>query len=244
MVVGSNERRHAFMDEGFNTFIDVYASDAFNGGEYAPKRDGEYAPNGGNPVDEILPLLADADAPTLMDAADATSEKYRHPLTYFKGALGLVLLREQILGPERFDPAFRQYIATWAYKHPTPSDFFRFMESAAGEDLSWWWRGWYFHNWQLDMGIQDAHYVDGDPARGVAVTLRSRQKLVMPATLRIEYADGSREDRRLPVETWIQRKAPELALPTGKPIVALSLDPDARLPDADRSDNRFVLAGK
>ncbi len=59
MIVGSNERRHAFMDEGFNTFIDVYASDAFNHGEYAPKRDSEYAPLGGNPVDEILPLLAD-----------------------------------------------------------------------------------------------------------------------------------------------------------------------------------------
>jgi hypothetical protein len=88
MIVGSNERRYAFMDEGFNTFIDVYASDAFNHGEYAPKRDGEYAPGGGNPVDEILPLLADADAPTLMAPADGISEKYRHPLTYFKGALG------------------------------------------------------------------------------------------------------------------------------------------------------------
>lgn len=112
MIVGSNERRHAFMDEGFNTFIDVYASDAFNKGEYAPKRDSEYAPKGGNPVDEILPLLADRSAPTLMDIADATSETYRHRLTYFKGALGLVLLREQILGPERFDPAFRKYIAS------------------------------------------------------------------------------------------------------------------------------------
>ncbi|MFT3763446.1 MAG: M1 family metallopeptidase [Pseudoxanthomonas sp.] len=241
MIVGSNERRHAFMDEGFNTFIDVYASDAFNHGEYAPKRDGEYAPKGGNPVDEILPLLADRDAPTLMDGADATSEKYRHPLTYFKGALGLVLLREQILGPERFDPAFRRYIAAWAYKHPTPSDFFRFMESESGEDLSWWWRGWYFNNWQLDMGIREAHYVDSDPAKGVTLTLESRQKLVMPATLRIDYADGSHEDRRLPVETWIQRKAPELILATAKPIDALSLDPDAKLPDADRSNNRFVF---
>ena len=241
MIVGSNERRHAFMDEGFNTFIDVYASDAFNHGEYAPKRDGEYAPKGGNPVDEILPLLADKDAPTLLDGADATSEKYRHPLIYFKGALGLVLLREQILGPERFDPAFRRYIATWAYRHPTPSDFFRFMESESGEDLSWWWRGWYLNNWQLDMGISEAHYVDGDPAKGVTLTLQSRQKLVMPATLRIDYADGSHEDRRLPVETWIQRKAPELMLATTKPISALSLDPDAKLPDADRNNNRFVF---
>lgn len=243
MIVGSNERRHAFMDEGFNTFIDVYASDAFNNGEYAPKRDSEYAPKGGNPVDEILPLLADTHAPTLMDNADSTSETYRHPLTYFKGALGLVLLREQILGPARFDPAFRKYIATWAYKHPTPSDFFRLMESESGEDLSWWWRGWYLKNWQLDMGIADAHYVDHDPAKGVQVTLRSRQKLVMPATLRADLADGSHLDRRIPVETWLQTTTPTVTVPTTQRVLHVTLDPDHVLPDADRSDARVDITG-
>ena len=241
MIVGSNERRHAFMDEGFNTFIDVYFSDAFNKGEFAPKRDGEYAPKGGNPVDEILPLLADKEAPTLMALADATGEKYRHPVAYFKSALGLVLLREQILGPERFDPAFKGYIATWAYRHPSPSDFFRYMESASGEDLAWWWRGWYFENWQLDLGVRDAAYVDGDAAKGMKVTLESRQKLVMPATLRIDYADGSHEDRRVPVESWMQSGTPTITLDTAKPVVKLTIDPDAKLPDADRGNNGFAM---
>src|SRR3546814_3964270 len=86
------------MDEGFNTFIDVYESDEFNNGEYAPKRDGEYAPGGGNPVDEILPILADEDAPPILSRSDTIVEKWRHPVTYFKSALGLILLREQILG--------------------------------------------------------------------------------------------------------------------------------------------------
>jgi hypothetical protein len=241
MIVGSNERRHAFMDEGFNTFIDVYFSDAFNGGEFAPKRDGEYAPGGGNPVDEILPLLADEGAPTLLALADATSEQYRHPVAYFKSALGLVLLREQILGPERFDPAFRKYIATWAYRHPTPSDFFRFMESASGEDLSWWWRGWYFNNWQLDLGVREAAYVEGDPSRGASVTLESRQPLVMPATLRIAYADGSSEDRRIPVEAWMQTGTPSIVVASNRPIARLTIDPDAALPDADRGNNAFAM---
>lgn len=243
MIVGSNERRYAFMDEGFNTFIDIFASDQFNDGEYAPKRDSEYAPKGGNPVDEILPLLADPDAPTMLTPADAVSEKYRHSLNYFKAALGLVLLRDEILGPERFDPAFRRYIATWAYKHPTPSDFFRLMESESGEDLSWWWRGWYFNNWQLDLGVRDAHYADGDPAKGLVVTLESLQKLAMPATLRIDFADGTHEDRRIPVETWRQQRAPELTVPTRQRVSHISIDPDAKLPDRDRDNNRYDMPG-
>ena len=100
---------------GFNTFIDIYESDDFNQGEYGPKRDPEYAPGGGNPADEILPLLDDPDAPVMLTRADQIREKYRHPVTYFKSALGLVLLREQILGPERFDWAFRKFIRDWAY---------------------------------------------------------------------------------------------------------------------------------
>ncbi len=241
MIVGSNERRHAFMDEGFNTFIDIYASDAFNKGEFAPKRDSEYAPKGGNPVDEILPVLADPNAPTLMAPADSVPEKYRHSVSYFKGALGLVQQREQILGPERFDPAFRKYIATWAYRHPTPSDFFRFMSSEAGEELSWWWRGWYLNNWQLDLGITGATYIKDDPANGAQVMLVSKQKLVMPATLRVDYADGSHEDIRIPVEAWRQSATPKLALRTTKRIGKLTIDPDHKLPDADRANNSFSM---
>ena len=48
MIVGSNERRHAFMDEGFNTFIDIEESAEYLGGKYGPKRDAEYSAGGGS----------------------------------------------------------------------------------------------------------------------------------------------------------------------------------------------------
>jgi hypothetical protein len=239
MMVGFDERRDAWMDEGFNTFIDTYESDDFNHGEYGPKRDSEYAPGGGNPVDEILPLLADPNAPPIVSRADTIIEKYRHPVTYFKSALGLRLLREEILGPDRFDHAFRRFIAAWAFKHPKPADFFRAMESDAGEDLSWWWRGWYYNNWQLDLAVTGVSYIHDDPAQGALVTVAAKDKLVMPATLRVTFADGSSKDIRLPAETWIRQAATQVPVGGTARVVSAVIDPDHRIPDKDRTNNSY-----
>ena len=242
MIVGSDERSYGWMDEGFNTFIDIYASDAFNHGEYAPKRDDEYAPGKGNPVEEIVPLLKDPAAPAMMTRADGIPERYRHPMVYFKPALGLVLLREVILGKDRFDYAFRRYIQNWAFRHPNPYDFFRTMDNEAGEDLSWFWRGWFLHNWELDQAVQGVEYVDHDPAKGVKVTVENLGRMVMPATLELVWKDGSKQRIALPAETWLQSGVHELKLapgPGGQALLAVTLDPDHVLPDVDRTNNSW-----
>jgi len=241
MVVGSNERRYAFMDEGFNTFIDVYASDEFNHGEFAPKRDGEYAPGKGNPVDEIIPTIADPNAPVIMTAADAVPEKYRHTIEYFKPALGLVLLREHVLGHDRFDYAFKNYIHEWAYKHPTPEDFFRSMDNAAGEDLSWFWNGWFYHNWQLDLALIDAKYVNNDPKQGIQVTVANKEQFAMPFNLEVKLKDGTKKRMNLPVETWLQQKAVTFVIPTTTEVESVTVDPDADLPDINRKNNTLMV---
>jgi hypothetical protein len=241
MIVGSDERRFGWMDEGFNTFIDVYASDNFNKGEFAPKRDGEYAPGKGNPADEIVPIIADPNAPVIMTAADAIPEKYRHPIVYFKPAFGLVLLREQILGKTRFDYAFRNYIQKWAYKHPQPDDFFRSMDNGGGEDLSWFWKGWFYNNWALDLAVVDAKYVNGDPKQGVKVTIANKEQLAMPFTVEVKLKDGSKQRTYLPVETWLQNKTATFTIPTTTEVESVSVDPDAALPDMDRKNNVFVV---
>lgn len=229
MIVGSNERRHAFMDEGFNTFIDIEESAAYDGGKYGPKRDSEYSA-GGEPPDMILKVLDNPQAPTLMAPADAYPYQLGHPVSYFKGAYGLVLLREQILGPERFDWAFRKYIRDWAYKHPSPSDFFREIQSEAGEDLSWFWRGWYFNNWRYDVAV--------DKIEGSVVTLSNRGQLVLPTTVEVTFKDGTRTRTRLPVETWLTTGTYRWTLPSKSPIVSVVVDPDHQLPDEDRSNNQ------
>jgi hypothetical protein len=237
MLVGFDERRDAWMDEGFNTFIDTFESDDFNHGEYGPKRDSEFAPGGGNPVDEILPILADPAAPPIVARADTITETWRHPVTYFKSALGLRLLRDRILGPERFDRAFRAFIAEWAYRHPAPSDFFRFMDSATGEDLSWWWRGWYLTNSTYDAAVTGIV-----PAKdgGTLVTVANNDPLVMPTVLRLRFADGTSEDRALPAETWIRVASNTVHAAPGKRVVSATLDPDHALPDRDRSNDTMT----
>jgi hypothetical protein len=238
MIVGSDERRDAWMDEGFNTFIDVYASDDFNHGEFAPKRDPEYAEQGGNPVDDILPTLEDPAAPVILSPADTIGEKYRHPISYFKPALGLVLLREQILGPERFDHAFRTYIAAWAFKHPAPSDFFRLMASDAGEDLSWWWRGWYLENAPVDIGLAKAAF---DAKNGLHIELANHGKLLMPLPLDIAFQDGAHQRITVPVEAWMQGNTASFDIPETKPVAKVTLDPDHKVPERDRTNDSLTF---
>jgi hypothetical protein len=241
MIVGSNERRYAFMDEGFNTFIDIYAQDAFNNAEFGPKRDGEYAPGGGNPAHEIVATIIDPDAPTIMTAADAVPEKYRHPIEYFKPAFGMVLLREQILGKDRFDYAFRNYIRKWAYKHPQPDDFFRSMDNGAGEDLSWFWKGWFYNNLKLDLELVGAEYIDNDPKKGLQVSVVNLEAMAMPFTVEVQLKDGSKQRMQIPVEAWLQNKLINFTVPTTQEVSKVTIDPDAALPDINRGNNGFVF---
>lgn len=239
MIVGSDERRYAFMDEGFNTFIDVYAADNFNHGEYAPKRDGEYAPGKGNPADEIVTWLKDTEAPTIMTRADQFTEKYRHPIEYFKPAFGLVLLREVILGHDRFDYAFKKYIQRWAYKHPSPDDFFRTIDNEAGEDLSWFWKEWFYHNWQLDLAVQSVSYPNNNAKNGVDITIANLQKMAMPCTVEVFLKDGSKQDIQLPVETWFQGDTHTIHLQTTQSVESVVIDPENKLPDSNRMNNEW-----
>lgn len=240
MIVGSDERRFPFMDEGFNTFVDIYAQADYNHGEFAPKRDGEYAPKGGNPADEIIPVIdSNINGNNLLTYPDRMDYKWVHPLAYFKTAYGLVLLREYILGKDRFDYAFKNYVKNWSFKHPSPTDFFRSMDNAAGEDLSWFWRGWFCNNWRLDQAVTKAAYDNNDYSKGAMITIENRQQMPMPVKIEIKENNGKTQIIDLPVEVWQRGAEWTFRAPTTSKVVSVIIDPQHLLPDIDRSNNEW-----
>jgi len=230
MIVGTNERKFMWMDEGFNTFINEYSTEKFNNGEYFDSKN-RNAPGIANGMKrEKDPLMTPPDAIT------------NYGQYYNKTALGLDMLRNVVLGPDRFDYAFNEYIKHWAYKHPLPYDFFRAMNDAAGEDLNWFFQPWFFTTWKLDQAIQTVRYVNDNPANGAFITLVNKEKMAMPVDLKIIQANGKTETLHLPVNIWQRGSLWTFMYPSTSVIQSVELDPDRQLPDIDRSNN--VYKGK
>jgi hypothetical protein len=115
------------------------------------------------------------------------------------------------------------------------------MESDTGEDLGWFWRGWFEHNWQFDMAVQKAAYTDGDYRKGVDITVANLDQLVLPATLQLVYDDGSKQDVRVPWETWMQHRSYVIHVDGTRKLKSATLDPALALPDSNRANNNFAM---
>jgi hypothetical protein len=229
MIVGSNERKYAWMDEGFNTFINGISTKEFNMGEYAARQS----------MQRAAPMLFSGMAEAIMNTPDVIGLNYNGIAAYYKPAAGLNLLRNEILGPERFDYAFREYIKRWAFKHPTPWDFFRSIENAAGEDLSWFWRGWFFNTWKLDQAVREVKYVKNDPAQGALITIQNLEQLPMPVVLAVTDANGKTDTVRLPVEVWQRGSNWTFRYPSTTKLTSVIIDPAGNFPDINPANNSW-----
>ena len=229
MIVGSNERKYPWMDEGFNTFINGVDTKVFNHGEFNEKSD----------LQKIAPYMFNKNADDIMTIPDVTQQNFLGIAAYYKPAAGLDILRYHILGEERFDSAFRIYVDRWAFKHPTPWDFFRTMENVSGEDLSYFWRGWFLTNSKLDQGVTAIKYVDNDPTKGALITLVNNGQMVLPVPLLIEQDNGKTDSLTLPVEIWQRGGKWTFQYPSTAKIKKITIDHDHDYPDINPSNNTF-----
>jgi aminopeptidase N len=235
MIVGSNERKYAWMDEGFNTFINSGSTEAFNNGEF--KEAGFFDdPNSSFMVQMTFGDKMDG----LYNVPDAIQEGNNLGIAaYSKPAQMLTVLRDVVLGKERFDAAFREYINRWAFKHPTPWDFFHSMENVSGEDLGWFWRAWVLNSWKLDQTVTDVSYKESKPEKGAIITIENLEKMPMPVTVLVKESNGKEQRIELPVEIWERGKEWKFAVNTTSEIKEVTLDPDKKLPEWNRENNTW-----
>jgi aminopeptidase N len=229
MVVGSNERRYAWMDEGFNTYLNAFANEARYPGQSAYpgylKNWSDAATSGTQ-----SPLMT---APDNIDPAALGAIGYRKP------ALVLLTLRNHVVGAESFDIAFREYIRSWAFKHPTPGDFFRSVENSTGEDLSWFWRSFFYTTDVLDIGIDSVSTRSADGQTLATIALHRFTSIPFPVRLRVAYGDGTTQDFSFPVNIWARTNRFDAVVPVRGKVTGVRLWPDPSVPDWNPSNDTW-----
>jgi hypothetical protein len=233
MTVGSNERRYAWMDEGIDTFIND-ANDWSDRGGF---------PATGNGDGWVRAIVAGHDG-IPMTPADSLPPGIEQFVSYSKPSMGLYLVRHQIVADSvRFDAALREYIHRWAFKHPTPADFFRTMDNELALDLSWFWRGWFYRTDHVDLAVDSVTVTsENASARTAHLYLSDRGAIPMPVPVRLSFRDGTTRDVRLPVDVWRNGPRYRFDLPVTTDVTRVEIDPDRNLPDVNRGNNTWKKA--
>lgn len=223
MIVGSQETDYSWMDEGLTTFNTREAVDAF-----WPEED-PWAPTSG-----YFRLAGSGEEIEVMRHGDLfSSVRTLVTASYDKTGRILHALRG-LVGDEAFLQAYREYARRWAFKHPYPYDLFNTFEDVLGEDLDWFWQPLFFETWTLDQAVGAV-----DLASNTA-TIEDRSHVPMPVLLRATYADGRTEELTAPVDKWLDgARTMEIELPDGD-LRRVEIDPQAYLPDVDRSNNLWT----
>ncbi len=197
MIINSDERQWSWMDEGLNSFVEYLTEELY---------DNKFPVRGKGPawaIVDYMKLPKDQLEPIMSNSENIIGFG---PNAYTKPATGLNMLRETIMGRELFDYAFKEYARRWAFKHPEPADFFRTMEDASGEDLDWFWRGWFFGTDACDIAVDSVKYFRPDVTAVVGRTTDTTvtRQLDKPMTSRYPVdvsKDRNREDKNITFAT-------------------------------------------
>ncbi|ROH90015.1 M1 family peptidase [Chryseobacterium cucumeris] len=172
MIINSDERQWAWMDEGLNTFTEYLTEEKWDN-KFPSKRGPAWT------IVDYMKLPKDQLEPIMSNSENIVQYG---PNAYSKPATGLNILRETIMGRELFDKAFKTYAKRWAFKHPEPADLFRTMEDASGEDLDWFWRGWFYGTDPVDIAIDKVTVavpnLESDPKAAAEVQYQVEKPLV------------------------------------------------------------------
>jgi hypothetical protein len=196
MIVNSDERQWSWMDEGLNSFVEYLTEELW---------DNKFPVRGKGPawaIIDYMKLPKDQLEPIMTNSENIIGFG---PNAYTKPATGLNILRETIMGRELFDYAFKEYARRWAFKHPTPADFFRTMNDASAENLDWFWRGWFYGTDAVDISLDSVKHYTADfanpPAKIDTTIMRSIDKPMTSKYPQDVSKDRNREDKSITFAT-------------------------------------------
>ncbi len=187
MIINNDERQWTWMDEGLNSFVEYLTEELW---------DNKFPVRGKGPayaIVDYMKLPKDELEPIMTNSENIARFG---PNAYTKPATGLNMLRETIMGRELFDYAFKEYARRWAFKHPEPADFFRTMEDASGEDLDWFWRGWFYGTEACDISLDTVKYATPDMAATPPETKEMTSKSHVEKPMASKYDDLSKMRNR------------------------------------------------
>jgi hypothetical protein len=195
MIVNSDERQWTWMDEGLNSYLQYLTQELWD----------DKFPSDAGPaytITDYMKLPKDQLEPIMTNSENINNFGAN---AYDKVATGLNILRETVIGRELFDNAFREYSRRWAFKSPTPADFFRTIEDATGEDLDWFWRGWFYGTDACDIAIDTVKHAVPDVTAVPALTKDTTLYRPLQRPIVNDYEDISKirnkEDKNIKFET-------------------------------------------
>jgi hypothetical protein len=228
MIVGSMEAKHAFMDEGFVSHFDEEAAAILWGDD---------DPRWGDNRGYLRTAGTESEVPLLRHTDLVSPYGARGLAAYTKPAVMLGALRE-IVGRDVFEAAFRDYAATWAFKHPQPWDFFNTVERHAGRDLDWFWAPAFAETATWNVSVAEVR-----PEGEMTVVVLAREgELVLPTPVRLTFADGSVSERSVSADAW-RASGGRFEVQAPGRVVGVELDPAGLYPDVNADDDIWQGAG-
>jgi hypothetical protein len=224
MIVGTNERRYSWLDEGSTSFVDNQAQADFSPGmNYELQDRMTYV--------HVARLNIEGE---IMRRSNYHYNSLAYGVaSYAKPSTLLVALRG-LLGPDTFQEAYRAFVREWAFRHPYPNDFFRTFDRVSGQPLDWFWSSYYHETWTLDQAVTDVRADNGV----ATITVENLGLAPMPARLQITYSDGEVLREEIPVDVWLEgATTATISVPADAALARVEIDPELHFPDVDRTNN-------
>jgi aminopeptidase N len=225
MIVGTDEKRHAWLDEGSTTYLENKSRmELWPGVDHHRVEARLY-----------LQVAAAELEQSMMRHGDYYEPGPGYGVASYPKPASLMVALRQVMGDGAWEEAYRAFISEWAYKHPSPWDFFNTFERFAEEDLDWFWTSFYYETWTLDHAVASVTSGTG----GTVVTIEDRSNAVFPARVRIRTSDGTDSVHDIPASHWLQGHTTyEIQVPpSAGAVTRVEVDPAGYAPDVDRSNN-------